>query len=364
MEQLEFRDVMPPVGDSKFGMGPAASKVYAKEQGLSIGGYGEAVYTNHSGDKTSRFDFLRAVLYTGYKFNDRWVFNSEIEFEHASTGEEGSASVEFAYLEYLHDDPLNVRVGLLLVPMGFINEMHEPTTYLSPIRPLTENRIIPTTWREGGAGLLGDIGPFSYKAYVMAGLDASGFDEDGLRGGRQKGSKSKAEDLAFTARLDWTATPGLLAGVSGYTGDSGQGDPALGDAGTMIFDLHAEYKWRGLRLRGLYAQANVDDTETLNAANGTTVGEKMTGWYLEAGYDLMGAFQPDSAHSVIPYVRYEDVNTHASVAPGYTADPAQHEKITTVGIDWLPIDQVVFKAAYQDFDQDADQLVLGMGYVF
>ena len=364
LEQVEFRDIMPAVGESRFGMGPAASKVYARDQGLSIGGYGEVIYTSYAGDKTTTFDNLRAVLYTGYKFDERWVFNSEIEFEHASTDKAGSASVEFAYLEYLHADALNVRAGLLLVPMGHVNEMHEPTTFYGPSRPETELRIIPSTWRENGAGLHGDLGPFNYKLYVMAGLDASGFDESGLRGGRQKGSKSKAEDLAFVGRLDWVATRGLLAGVSGYSGDSGQGDPNLGDVGTTILDAHLEYKWRGLRLRALYVQADIGDTDKINTGSGTVVGEEMSGWYLEAGYDLMSVLRPESVQSLVPYARYEELDTHASVAPGLGADPAQDETIATLGLDWFPIDSIVFKAAYQDFDQGTDRFQLSLGYVF
>src|SRR5690606_5504586 len=118
----------------------------------------------------------------------------EIEFEHASTGQGGEVSVEFAYLDYLATPHLGVRAGMVLVPMGFVNELHEPTTFLGTTRPLTESTIIPTTWRENGAGVFGDIGDFSYRAYVINGLDAvgggssraGGFSAAGLRGGRQK----------------------------------------------------------------------------------------------------------------------------------------------------------------------------------
>ena len=185
------------------GLGPAASKVYAKEQGVSVGGYGEALLELFDderedglpAEKTNRLDFLRAVLYFGYKFSDSWVFNSEIEYEHASTSNGGSVSVEFAYLDYLYRDALNLRTGLVLVPMGWLNELHEPTVYLGAVRPRTENRIIPTTWRENGIGAYGAFGGFEYRTYVVNGLDASGFSAKGLRSGRQKGSKAKAEDF-------------------------------------------------------------------------------------------------------------------------------------------------------------------------
>ena len=190
-------DVVPSIGDHGiYGLGPAASKIYQQEQGLSIGGYGEAIYSNEQGG-TSTFDFLRGVLYFGYRFNEDWIFNSEIEFEHASTGENGEVSLEFAYLDRLLEEQYNLRMGLLLLPVGFLNELHEPTTFLSAQRPDTERLLLPSTWRENGAGLFGDVGPFSYRLYAVNGLDATGFTDQGIRGGRQDGSQALAEDIAY-----------------------------------------------------------------------------------------------------------------------------------------------------------------------
>ena len=367
LERFEFRDVMPPVGASRFGMGPAASKVYEKDQGFSIGGYGEGTFRSTSGDQNDEADFLRGVLYTGYKFDDQWVFNSETEFEHASTSKGGSASVEFAYLEHLCREEFNVRAGLLLAPMGFLNEMHEPTTFYGASRPETERRILPSTWRENGVGVHGEIGDFSYKAYVMNGFDGGGFSAKGLRGGRQKGSEAKAEDLAFVARLDWSPTPGVVAGVSAYHGDSGQGDAALGDVGTSVFDAHFEGRWRGLRVRGLYAFARLEDTRSLFVASGpdmTVVGKEMHGPYLEAGWDVMEFCDDAGGQQLIPFVRYEGLDTHHVVASGLMRDRLQDETILSFGLNWMPIDQIVFKASFQDFDRGDDRFELGMGYVF
>ena len=360
METIEFQDVMPPIGDSKFGMGRAASKIYGQDRGVSIGGYGEAIYSAPAGSETATSDFLRAIIYVGYKFDDKWVFNSEIEVEHGN-----EIAVEFAYLEYMQSDAFNFRAGMLLVPMGWVNEMHEPTAFRGPTRPFTEQRVLPSTWRETGLGMVGSVSDFTYKLYAMNGFDATGFDETGLRGGRQKGSTTKAEDIAFVGRLDWAPGNGLNIGTSLYYGDSGQGDPTLGNATTTIFDLHGEYRRGGLQLRGLFAQAAVDDTETLFAGNGNkVVGERQTGWYVEAGYDVASAFAPDSGHQVIPYMRYEAVDTQAQVAASLTPDPAQKDNVITMGIDWKPIQNIVFKAAYLDWDNSTDALQLSLGYVF
>src|SRR3990172_10775864 len=181
METLKSKFTLPETVEYKslYGLGPAASKVYQMPRGLSIGGYGEAsaiffVGDNEGPSKRSNVgDLVRFVTYIGYKFTDRIILNSEIEFEHATTSSTvsasgGSVSVEFAYLDFLLLDPLNVRAGLVLIPMGFINELHEPTTFLGNIRPEVEQRIIPTTWRENGAGFFGTLLPgLEYRTYVV-----------------------------------------------------------------------------------------------------------------------------------------------------------------------------------------------------
>jgi hypothetical protein len=363
------------------GLGPAASKVYQKDHGVSLGGYGEAVleFFDDSRDDGSesgavdRFDFLRGIFYFGYKFSDHWVFNSEIEFEHASTSKGGSASVEFAYLDYLYRNGFNLRTGLVLIPMGWLNELHEPTVYLGAVRPRTENRIIPTTWRENGIGAYGSFGGFDYRTYIVNGLDASGFSAKGLRGGRQKGAKAKAEDFAWVGRIDFTGVPGLTAGAAGYFGNSGQDlEDAGGNSvpvGTSILDLHVEYRYRGLELRGLWARAELDDVARLNEALGyegnQSVGEVLEGGYLQAGYDVLAG---RAKSALIPYVRWEQINTQQQVPAGWSANPSNDEQLLTLGLAYQPIEQLIFKAEYQNIDNEAgtgvDQFNLSMGYIF
>lgn len=367
LERAQMRELFPPLSGSRHGLGPAASKVYGVGQGLSIGGYGEALYTNRQGSGADQVDFLRAITYFGYKFDERWVFNSEIEYEHGSTSENGSVSVEFAYLDYLWKQQLALRAGMLLVPMGFINEMHEPTTFLSAARPQTERHILPSTWRENGLGAFGEAGDFSYKAYLINGFDADGFSDSGLRGGRQKGSQALAEDLALVVRADYEATPGLVLGGSVYYGDSGQ-DQGLGDVGTAIYEVHAEWRHHGLWLRALGALAELDDVAELNAAKGLagddSIGERLEGWYVEAGYDLLQVLRPGSRSSLTPFVRYETLDTQAKVPAGFDSKGANDNQIVTFGLSFKPIDQLVFKLDYEDWDGGADRWNLLMGFVF
>ncbi|MCY2960257.1 MAG: porin [Planctomycetota bacterium] len=373
VEQSTIGDLFAPIQGGEHGLGPAASKVYQRASGLSIGGYGEMLYENAQGkDGADELDALRTVLYLGYKFDEHWLFNSEIEFEHA--GEE--VGVEFAYLDYQSSDAFNVRMGLVLIPMGWINELHEPTTFLSTHRPSLERFILPSTWREVGAGVYGEAGDFSYRGYVTNGFDASGFSAGGLRGGRQNGSEAIAEDLAVSGRLDYSGVAGFVLGVSAYYGDAGQDGTGTGgdlpSAGTTIYDAHAEYRNGGLQARAVYAHADVDDVAELNNALGLTgtdsVGEELEGWYAEVGYDVLSLLDEGRGSSLTPFVRYETYDTQASVPSGFASSPTTDIDIWTMGLAYQPIGQVVIKLDYQDVEDAADGgtdiLSLGVGFIF
>jgi hypothetical protein len=368
--------------DEQYGLGAAASKVYRVNRGLSFGGYGEMLYENFAGSVDSgvratnrdQFDMLRGILYTGYKYNDKVIFNSEIEYEHGSTGSGGEVSVEFAYLDFLARPDLGVRTGLVLLPMGLVNELHEPTAYLGAKRSVTENAIIPSTWREMGAGVFGESGQLSWRAYVVNSLNGRNFTAGGVRGGRQKGARALSEDLALTARLDWQPLVGTTVGASFFSGNTGQANVVNGstvDANYTVYDLHADARFRGVILRGLWARGTLDDAVQLNALNGLTgnrgVGESMGGWYVEAGYDLSSLVQFGES-SFTPYARYEQIDTQRRVPAGFTRNPANEQTIFTYGIQFKPIAQIVFKADYQNLDNEAgtglDQWNVGIGYIF
>lgn len=374
LERNELGSVIPALGEGKFGLGPAASKVYGIESGVSIGGYGEYVFEQRSG-QTDRFDALRWVLYVGHKFNENWVFNSEIEIEHGSTSTSsgttssgGSVSLEFGAIEYLHSDAWNLRAGLLLVPMGLINEYHEPTTFLSAQRPDTEQRIIPSTWRAMGIGAFGDVGGFSYRAYLIQALDGEEFDAAGLRGGRQKGNRAAADDFAGVLRLDYTATPGLLAGVSGHYGKTAQDGLAGGNRipalGTWIVDAHVDYQSGPFRARALAAIAAIDGAGEFNAMTGENLAKRLDGYYVELGYDVMPLLDSAAEGSLTPFFRYEHIDTQASMPAGYSADASREEDILTFGVNFQPIDQVVIKADFEDREAGNDAFRVLLGYIF
>lgn len=349
-------------------LAPRAAAVYTADR-LSFGGYGEFLAEEFNGNGGDQFDALRWVMYFGSRFSDRWIFNSEIEIEHgstdassATTDSNGSVSIEFAYIDHLLTDNIALRGGVVLTPMGFVNERHEPTTFLPAARPQTETRIIPSTWRAVGLGAYGQTGPFAWTGYVINGLAGGRFNESGLRGGRQKANRASSENVAIVGRVDYVEIPGFIAGVSAFHGNSGANQPE--GLGTFIFDVHAEWNEGPWSVRGLYAQAEVDDTEDFFNRTGTAIGERLDGWYVEAGFDLLSLTDAYANQTLDLFFRYEELDTQASLAPGVTPGGGIDDTFLTVGLNYRPLDQVVLKLDYTDLDEGDDVTRALIGYAF
>lgn len=369
---------------SEFGLGPAASSVYRVKQGLSIGGYGEGSYTNFLGsDRRDQTDLQRLITYVGYKFSDSILFNSEIEFEHGTTdgigGEDGDSagevSVEFAYLDFLLSDEANARVGNVLIPLGFVNEIHEPPYFHGVQRPFLERTIIPSTFRENGVGLFGKLGSeVEYRTYFVNGLRASRFEDSGIREGRQSGNRALFEDFAWTGRVDYTPEEisGLTLGGATFLGNSGQDDvfgTTTPSVFTQIHELHAQYRHRQFEFRALGAMSRVNDTAVLSAALGETIPEQQLGWYAEVAYDILPHLSPESGHYLAPFVRFESVDLQDEVASGLAADESLNQDIVTVGLTYKPLSNVVLKFDYRNYNSDApggnaDELSFGFGFAY
>jgi len=392
LEALKSKFILPETDEYKslYGLGPAASKVYQVPRGLSIGGYGEASAIFFVGDnegpgkRRDVGDLVRFITYIGYKFSDRIILNTEIEFEHATTSSTttssgGSVSVEFTTLDFLLTEQANVRAGLLLIPMGFLNEVHEPPFYFGNLRPEVEQRIIPTTWRELGAGLHGTILPgLTYRTYVVNSLNAKGITNTNIRGARQSGNRALFEDLAWTARIDYTPVPDLLLGGCVFWGNSGQDQTYAGrkiDANFTLFELHGQFRHRGLQLRTLFAQGHIGDADILSqdlvsrglGANGP-ISSRLMGGYVEAGYDILPLFSPGTEMSLSPFLRFERLDTQADVPSGFTADRSKDITVINLGLSYKPIPNVVIKLDYRNLDaevgQIADEFNIGFGFVF
>lgn len=389
LEQQQTGSAPPAVeGEGgNYGLGTAASKVYSAPVGVSIGGYGEILYQNFDGKlqngtyapQNNQIDTLRAVFYFGYHFNDWIVFNSEVEFEHSGYSDahpEGEAIVEFAYLDFLLRKEFNIRAGQLLLPLGFINEIHEPPAVLSTARPFVEREggIIPTTWHENGAGIHGELpGDLDYRIYLVNGLNAANFNAGGISDGRQDGNLANAERFALTGRLDWHPLLGSTLGLGFYRGNSVVETPYEAPISaitipTTLAEVHGEYRAQGWQFRALYVRTTLGQAEvgSLGSVAPAAVGTRQWGGYLEAGYDLLS--HSGSRQALIPFLRWERLNLQQQVAPGVLADPANDQTVHTGGLSWKPIPQVAIKADYSQVRNGAgtgrNQWNLALGYEF
>lgn len=386
--------VEDPTYESVYGAGPAASKVYLVDKGLSIGGYGELAVTQIKEDADNVVDALRVVLYFGYKFTDRIIFNSELEFEHGTTGtnrdgQSGSVSVEFALLDFLLWPELNLRGGVLLAPFGIVNEIHEPTTFFGVLRPAVERIIIPTTWRENGIGIFGDIdlqsaGSISYRAYLMNSFDARGFRASNNRGLRINGNRALLNDVAFVSRVEYEPFPFVSFGGSIFLGNTGQDQTIENEESAFngqrfsgffqMYEGDVQFLYRGFEARALAVYTSLDDAARINALNDFTgdesVGNEQWGYYLVGAYNVLSltGFSSQYAQYLAPFVRWEQYDTQSSVPSGFQSNPANDRSDLTIGLNYKPIPRVVVKAEYQWLDNAADdsryQFNFGLGYVF
>jgi hypothetical protein len=333
-----------------------ADQLLSSNSKLTIGGYGEVHYHQPLSSEirqNGELDVHRMVMLFGYQFSERTQFVTELEFEHVS-----EVYVEQAFLQHKINKSINFRGGLLLIPMGIVNEYHEPTTFNGVERPLVDNKIAPTTWREIGFGLAGTIQPASlkYQAYLVNGFN--GYDgtaklngKSGLRSGRQKGASSYISSPNFTGKVEYYGIRGLNIGLSGYIGDTQSklyngiakdNDAALAKAdssvvGISMIGLDSRYNLKGLQLRGqLYSVSlsNTDEYNKFTGKNKTTpndLGSKMTGYYVEAGYNVFRHFEKVKTE-LVPFVRLEGYDTHADVESNITRNQSYKNSVVTAGL--------------------------------
>ena len=315
----------------------------------SLGGYGELHY--NAGD-SDRIDFHRFVLFFGHQFNEKTRFNSELELEHALAGDgkPGEVELEQAYIEHDFSTGLRGRAGLFLLPVGLLNEVHEPNTFYGVERNPVESRIIPTTWWEAGLALSGqnDTG-FSWDAALHSGLATSAGSSYAVRSGRRKVAEAPASDAALTARLRYQV-PGLqIAASYQHQSDITQGsDPTAGAAD--LFTAHLNWTRGGFGLKALWAGWHLDGSGP--AAIGA---DRQEGFYVEPSWRInknWGVF-----------ARYNEWDNRA----GDGLDSQWQQ--TDVGVNYWLNPQVVLKADYQfqdgpDGNSGDDRLNLGVGYQF
>lgn len=344
----------------------AGSMEQERSSKFSFGGYGQLDYNQQISSEKSyagKLDPHRIVFFMGYQFSPKIHFISELEVEHGN-----ELYLEQAYVNFRINNKLQFRGGIMLIPMGLTNEYHEPITFNGVERPSIASVIIPTTWREMGAGIHGRFDNLSlaYQAYVFTGFN--GYDtearlngKNGFRKGRQKALNSYVTAPNFSAKINYYGINNLNIGLSGYFGKSqskmyhkldkssveGQSAADSTVVNIAMIGLDAQYRLQGLELRGEYIHTFIGNTREYNAYKGAKndLGSEMTGWYLEASYDLLHS-KFKGKKRLVPFVRYENYDTHARVS-GIERNPNYHFSELFAGVGFSPVKGVMIKADYQ-----------------
>ena len=298
-------------------------------------------------------DFHRFVLLFTHRFSDRLRFVSELELEHAVVAgleEGGELELEQAYLDFLVAPALNFRAGMMLVPVGIINERHEPPVFHGVERPFVDTVIVPSTWFDVGAGVHGRFGRgFRYRAYAMAPLDATSFSAgDGLRGAAQHGAEAQVRNVALTGRVEYIGTRGLQIGASFWRGDTSFNVPRL-DTSAAVIELDARFARGRFEGRGQYAHVYIEGAGELNKAVARRTGidpniaEQLRGSYLEAAYRFLPEGFP---HDAALFVRYENFDTQFRMPAGSVGLPQFDRDAWVVGATYWVDPDVAIKFDY------------------
>jgi hypothetical protein len=363
--------------------------------GTAVGGYGELTLNAPSNGDTV-VDMRRLVLFFGHNFTQKLRFYGELEIEHAvtSSSDKGEVEVEQAFLDYLAWRPLNLRAGVIIIPAGIINVYHEPPTFNGVDRPETDVRIIPSTWREPGAGVFGELRGLRYQLYVVNGFNAKGFSASyGLREGHQEAQLALGHDWGVVARLDYPFPIlyrlGVAANLGGtfYYSHADQGQAMFrgsdgDDVPVTLVEADLKLRTRGFELRWELAHLWIGGIHRLNRALEAAatmdapfdgpVARRLYGTYVELGYNVLHALHLRSGLQLTPFVRYEHVDTQAEVPSGYPRAPGNQQDLVTAGIVLRPIAEVAVKLDYQHVwtdavvpaDAEIDRWNAGLAFMF
>lgn len=314
-----------------------------------------------------KMDVHRLVTLFGYQFGRNTQFVSEIEVEHVK-----EIFIEQAFIKHRIKRGLNLKAGLILIPMGFVNEMHEPTFFYSVERPLLDKIIIPTTWREIGIGITGLLHNFDMKYQLYLVNNPLGYNNgpqvsaaNGIRKARQKGAESLVSTLpGISTQLEYYGIDNFKFGVSAYHGETNTSVindlPLINDENNSIIDsstvtmtmvtAHSSYNVSQWNFRGQYTFATYANTRAYNTFSGSDVPESMHGFYVLMAYDFMKSEQV----SLEPFVRFSHLDNNLKVGENIEKDNSLKQNILTLGMNYKPHPGVVFKVDYQFYNKAND----------
>jgi len=342
----------------------AQTLIAAKSGKLLMAAYGEAHYNqpvNAGKIQNGNMDIHRQVLLFGYKFNSRTSFITEIEIEHIK-----EVYLEQAFLNYQLKPWLNFQGGLILIPMGIVNEYHEPTTFNGVERPLIDKIMVPSTWRELGTGFTGNLPDINLRYQVFAVNGPMGYNGDTrlsgkapIRGARQKGSEAKMRQPDLSAKVNYYGIRGLNIGAAVYMGTTESSlfanlntdstmQSAMADSsviGVKMVGLDFRYSRKQFEARGQVIYGMYNNTSAYNHFADSDLGTAAYGYYAECGYDVSKLLK--IKNRLVPFVRYSNYNTHHQTTTETPANAQYEQTIITTGLSLFLDKAFVAKADFQ-----------------
>lgn len=330
-----------------------------KKPGTYLGGYGNFFYQYNRNEKTSEINLERVVLFLGHHFNDKFSFISEFEVEDAkvSGGENGGEiAIEQAYIKFNVNRSSYFTAGLFLPRIGLMNENHLPNTFNGNERTQVETYIIPSTWRELGIGFYTqlDAFPIDLSFAVLNGLNSSAFEHGTvLREGRYEGRKASANNLAFTAAMQYnknnfkfqlSSYAGGTVGVSKKEADALNLDSGPLGTPVLLAESDAQYNIKAFTLKALATIVTIPEAEKINAAYSNNTPETAYGIYAEASFDFLYTKKTERKRSLLGFARYEIMDLNSEIPSNGIDDPILNQKHFIAGLCYLPIPNLALKA--------------------
>ncbi len=346
---------------------PAQQLLITNEDSLNAGvsksktvlsGYGSALYRRDFNAQQSTMNLERVVLFVGHQFNEKIAFFSELEIENAKVtgGGDGEIAMEQAYLKFNLNARKYIVAGLFIPRIGLINENHLPVNFNGVERPIVEQIVIPSTWRELGIGFYGRFKnkPLNYSIAIMNGLNSSGFEHgNGLRGGRFEGSNATANNLAVTGALQYYYK-NFIFQFSGYAGgsngltkrasDSLNIDSGIFGLPVYMGETNIQYSKNAFSAKALFTYINITAANQINKTYSNNTASSMYGGYGEIAYDLFYGKEKMKEQQLKIFSRYEMLDLNSSIAINGIYDGTQKQSHLILGFTYLPVKNVVIKA--------------------
>lgn len=366
------------------------SRKFQQPNFVTIFGYGELHYID-ADNSHAVLDQHRYVIGI-HSILNKWIhLTAEIDFEHAAQ----QLEFELSYVDFLLSREFNVRAGVMLAPIGFLNEFHEPPLFWTTERPLVQQRLIPTTWSMAGFGALGTpVDGLNYRVYFVGSLqsiednngssgsgngfggDASSFGANGIRGGRHQINQAIAEDFAVTGRLEFTKLlPGLQVGVSTYLGDTSQGK--IDEGGFMaLIEADVQYRKEWFEMNATIVNTSISDTEELNAfcqspghACDGKIAENQFGFNIQGGIHIPQLLGKKTTQDLVVHYMFEKVRTQDSNDGTYVIDRSRNRNaVHNFGLAYFPIPKVSIKAdalfVHTEDNQTTQTFQMAVGYLY